>query len=181
MNLSRLQSLLTPSESERAVLARLDYRTLSVWAATWLGCGFMRPAPGTWGSLGAIPPALLLVLLGGPKYLLVALILVIALGFWASARFEAMSGEKDSKMIVIDEVAGQWIALWPVLSAPLINPWLVLAAFILFRLFDITKPFPVGWFDRKLTGPVSVMGDDIAAGLIAALILEGLIRYAGFA
>jgi phosphatidylglycerophosphatase A len=175
-----LRTLLTPSDTERQVLARLNYRSPAVWAATWLGCGFMRPAPGTWGSLGAIPPALILILLGGPKYLLAALVLVIALGFWASARFEAMSGEADSKMIVIDEVAGQWIALWPVLTAPVINPVLVLAAFALFRFFDITKPFPVGWFDRKLSGPVSVMGDDIAAGLIAALILEGLM-YAGFA
>ncbi|MCD8498022.1 MAG: phosphatidylglycerophosphatase A [Alphaproteobacteria bacterium] len=140
----------------------------------------MRPAPGTWGSLGAIPPALLIILLGEPKHLLAALFLIIAVGFWACKHFEAMSGEKDSKMIVIDEVAGQWIALWPVLTMPVISPFLVLAAFVLFRLFDITKPFPVGWFDRKLTGPISVMGDDIAAGLIAALILQGLI-YAGFA
>lgn len=175
-----LRALLTPTDTERAVLARLNYRSPAVWVATWIGCGFMRPAPGTWGSLGAIPPALILILLGGPKYLLAALILVIALGFWASARFEDMSGERDSKMIVIDEVAGQWIALWPVLTTPTINPILVLAAFALFRLFDITKPFPVGWFDRKLSGPVSVMGDDIAAGLIAALILEGFI-HAGFA
>lgn len=175
-----LQALLTPDEAERAVLARLNYRSPVVWVATWMGCGFMRPAPGTWGSLGAIPVALLLVLLGEPKYLLAALVVVTALGFWACKHFEAMSGDKDSKFIVIDEVAGQWIALWPVLTMPVINPFLVLAAFLLFRLFDITKPFPVGWFDRKLSGPVSVMGDDIAAGLIAALIIEGLI-YAGFA
>lgn len=173
-------SFLKPSPADLAVLKRLNYRAPSVWLATWLGCGFMRPAPGTWGSIGAIPIALLLILLGGPKYLAAALVLVIGLGFWACKEFEAMSGEKDSKMIVIDEVAGQWIALWPVLTMAVISPWLVLTAFLLFRLLDITKPFPIGWIDRKLSGPISVMGDDIVAGLIAALFLQGLI-YAGFA
>lgn len=171
---------LTPSPEERATLSKLNYRAPSVWIATWLGCGFMRPAPGTWGSLGAIPPALLIVLLGSPQHLLIALSAVIILGFWASDRFEKMSGDADSKMIVIDEVAGQWIALWPVLSMAVINPVLVVAAFLLFRLFDITKPFPASWFDKKLTGPVSVMGDDIVAGIMAALVIKGLI-YAGFA
>lgn len=173
-------SFLAPSAEERAILAKLNYRAPSVWIATWMGCGFMRPAPGTWGSLGAIPPALLIVLLGSPQHLLIALAIVTLLGFWASAQFEKMSGDPDSKMIVIDEVAGQWIALWPVLSMAVINPLLIVLAFVLFRVFDITKPFPVGWFDTKLKGPISVMGDDIAAGIMAALIIEGLI-YAGFA
>ncbi|HRQ61140.1 MAG TPA: phosphatidylglycerophosphatase A, partial [Alphaproteobacteria bacterium] len=65
-------SFLNPSPADQAVLKRLNFRAPYVWLATWFGCGFMRPAPGTWGSIGAIPIALLLVLLGGPKYLAAA-------------------------------------------------------------------------------------------------------------
>ncbi|HRQ61141.1 MAG TPA: phosphatidylglycerophosphatase A, partial [Alphaproteobacteria bacterium] len=105
---------------------------------------------------------------------------VSAIGLWACKHFEAASGEADCKMVVIDEVAGQWIALWPVLILPVINPVLIACAFLLFRVLDITKPFPVGWLDKNVKGPAGVMADDIAAGLIVALILQGLI-YAGFA
>lgn len=175
-----IKRYLTPSDTDKAVMARLNVRAPSVWLATWFGCGFMRPAPGTWGSIGAIPIAILLVLLGGPKYLAAAIILSIGLGLWACKHFEVMSGEADCKMVVIDEVAGQWISLWPVLVLPVINPVLIAASFLLFRFFDITKPFPVGWLDQNLKGPMGVMADDIAAGLIVALILQGLI-YAGFA
>ena len=71
----------------------------------------------------------------------------------------------DSKMIVIDEVAGQWIALLPAA----LNPALILIAFILFRFFDILKPWPISFIDKKVPGALGVMGDDIIAGLFAAI------------
>ncbi len=152
----------------------LNFKHPAVWAATWFGCGFMKPAPGTWGTLGALPFGLLILIYLGPTALLLGTILVTALGWWASDVFEKMSGEKDSSMIVIDEVAGMWLALF---AAPL-TPLGVAAAFILFRAFDILKPWPVSYFDKKLSGPLSVMGDDLVAGLYTILCLTGL-YYAG--
>lgn len=175
----KLQKLLLVSEKDKATIQKLDFKAPSLWLATWFGCGFMKPAPGTWGSLGAIPFALIITLLGQPIYLAPAILIVCALGWWSAHRFEKTSGEHDSKMIVIDEVAGQWIALWPVLTASTINPVLVIVSFVLFRIFDIIKPWPVSYFDRKVPGASGVMGDDIAAGIISALIIKG-IQYAGF-
>lgn len=175
----KLQNLLRVSDKDKQTLQKLNFRAPSVWLATWFGCGFMRPAPGTWGSLGAIPPALLLILLGQPAYLIPAILLITALGFWSADRFEKMTGDHDSKMIVIDEVAGQWIAMLPVIMVSTINPVLLIVSFVLFRIFDIIKPWPVSFFDRKVPGAAGVMGDDIAAGAIAAFIIGG-IQYAGF-
>ena len=78
-------------------------------------------------------------------------------------------------MIVIDEVAGLWIALLPALLTPLS----VLTAFLLFRFFDVVKPYPVSWIDKKMQGALSIMGDDLMAGIYAAVILIGL-QYVGF-
>ncbi len=157
----------------------IDFKKPYVWLATWFGCGLISRAPGTWGSLGALPPGIILLLWGGTPALLAGIILVTAIGFWAAKEFDAARGSHDSKMIVIDEVAGQWIALIPALSAGVLNPVLVVLAFILFRFFDILKPWPVSWFDKKLKGPAGVMGDDIVAGLYALICLWGIL-YAGF-
>lgn len=97
-----------------------------------------------------------------PGYVLpLAIVVVIAVGTWAIGR---AAGAGDPGWVVIDEVAGQWLAM-----VPLIRPSLVgcVLAFALFRLFDIAKPGPVGWVDRR-HGAWAVMGDDVAAGAIAA-------------
>ena len=161
--------------ADRYTLSRLDFKDPSVWAATWMGCGLMRPAPGTWGTLGALPFGVGLMFLGIP-YLLLASILIFAVGYWASGKVERMTGEKDASLIVIDEAVGVWIALIPASLSPLSVFW----AFILFRAFDVFKPWPVSWFDQKMTGAASVMLDDVMAGIYAALCLIGL-RYAGLA
>lgn len=142
--------------------------------ATVGGIGNLRPAPGTWGSLAALPVALVLIWLLGPWGLIAALVVVIALGFPATTAEIAASGEGDPSHVVIDEVAGQWVALLPVaigaahagVAPTALWPGWV-AAFLLFRLFDIWKPGPVGWADRK-GGAVGVMLDDLIAGLFAA-------------
>ena len=156
-------------------LARLDFKHPATWVATWFGCGFIQPAPGTWGTLGGLPFGIILLMLGGIPALLIGLAIVISLGLWASKHFTNMAEEKDSSMIVIDEVAGLWIALIPATLTPIS----VLLAFALFRLFDIWKPWPVSFMDKKMRGAPSVMADDLMAGIYAALILIGL-RYAGF-
>ena len=171
------------SQSDLDTIKKLNMRSWYVWAATWFGSGFMRPAPGTWGSLAALPFGLLIIAFGN-VYVLLALTLVITiLGYISAKYFERDSGIHDSKMIVIDEVAGQWLTLTPIilmvnLEAPYF-PFYIILAFVLFRVFDITKPWPVSFFDKKVPGAAGVMGDDIVAGLYAALLLTGCIAYAG--
>lgn len=102
---------------------------------------------------------------GGAITLGIASLCITLLGLWAAHKFDQDMDGHDSKMIVIDEVAGQWIALIPAA----LNPALILLAFIAFRFFDILKPWPVSFFDKKVPGAIGVMGDDIVAGLFAAL------------
>jgi len=152
-------------------------------AATVFGVGYLRPGPGTWGSLAALPLAWALHVLGGFPLLLLATLAVILLGFWATAEMTRGQADEDPSEIVIDEVAGQWVALFAI-SYPswahgieitaLWPGWI--AAFVLFRLFDIWKPWLVGWADRR-GGPVGVMLDDVIAGVFAAVgvaLLAGL-------
>lgn len=134
----------------------------------------MRPGPGTWGTLGALPFGVLLMLAGLPA-LILGIALLIPLGLWASAKVGEMTGEEDSQMIVIDEAAGLWITLLAASPSPLS----VALAFALFRFFDILKPWPVSLIDKKPGGAISVMFDDVMAGLYAALVMIG-VHYAGF-
>ena len=138
------------------------------FVATLGGVGLLRPAPGTWGSAVVLP----CVLLGPWPCLGLALLLGLA-GWWAVARLPERAA--DPGWVVVDEGAGQLLAL---AALPLGVGWPgVLAAFLLFRLFDITKPGPVGWADRQ-HGALGVMLDDIIAGLLAAGVL-GVARAAG--
>jgi len=143
--------------------------------ASFLYSGLMHPAPGTWGTAAALPVAWALMVLGGPWALVAGVVAAIGLGYWATARELAASADPDPGWIVIDEVAGMWIALLPVAfgaaqaGAPpmaLWPGWVV--AFLAFRLFDIWKPGPVGWADRQ-GGALGVMLDDIIAGVFAAI------------
>ncbi|WP_435228981.1 phosphatidylglycerophosphatase A [Pseudopelagicola sp. nBUS_20] len=151
--------------------------------ATVFYVGYLRPAPGTWGSGVGVLGALALHYLGGFPTLLVATIFVFFLGWWATARVTKGQEDHDPSEIVIDEVAGQWITLlvvsygaWQIDIDPLrLYPgWI--AGFILFRYFDITKPLLVGWADRRQDA-LGVMLDDVFAGVFAAIctiILAGL-------
>ncbi|MEL7012869.1 MAG: phosphatidylglycerophosphatase A [Pseudomonadota bacterium] len=137
--------------------------------------GHMRPAPGTWGSLAALPLAWALHYLGGATLLLAASVALFFIGIWATHRLTAGKDDHDPSYIVIDEVVGQWIALLPVSigamhsGAGILDLWPGwVSAFLLFRLFDITKPGPVGWADRRKDA-LGVMLDDVVAGVFAAL------------
>ena len=147
------------------------------------GVGYFRPAPGTWGSLAALPLAWILHVIGGFPLLFIATIGVFVAGLWATGVMTAGQDDHDPSEIVIDEVAGQFIAIWAV-SYPswahgiditaLWPGWI--AGFLLFRLFDITKLGPVGWADRR-GDPMGVMLDDVIAGIFAAIgvaVLAGI-------
>ncbi len=139
--------------------------------ATWFGSGLLPWAPGTWGSLAALPFAWVIAHYFGTGGLAIATMAVFFVGWWASGAMSRATGIKDAGSIVIDEVAGQWLTLT---AAPL-DPLAYGLGFLLFRLFDITKPWPVRWADRRLPGGFGIMADDILAGLYAAIALFGLI------
>jgi phosphatidylglycerophosphatase A len=144
---------------------KLDRKKAHTWIASWFGSGFISPAPGTWGSLAAIPFGVLIFAIGGAASLACAALVVSVIGLWAAYRFDKDMDGHDSKMIVIDEVAGQWIALIPAA----LNPFLILFAFLMFRFFDILKPWPISFCDKKISGSPGVMLDDIVAGYLAGL------------
>ncbi len=142
---------------------------------SFLGAGWLRPAPGTWGSLAALPAAFVVNWIGGPVLLAIGAALLFFLGVHFT-RIETAAGEDhDPSWIVIDEVVGQWIALMPVaigaahvgLSPFRLWPGLI-AAFLLFRLFDIWKPWLVGRADAR-GDAMGVMLDDVWAGVFAAI------------
>ena len=93
---------------------------------------------------------------------------VMALGVWASGASERAFGRPDDGRIVIDEVAGQWVALIPHFFFAAALPAVVVTAFVAFRVFDIWKPGPVRWAERRFRGGWGVMADDVVAGLLAA-------------
>lgn len=139
--------------------------------ATFFGAGTFPAASGTFGSMAALPFGIALLQIPAPYgrfVLLVAVTGVLLLGVWASGRYCAATEQPDSGDVVIDEVAGQWLAL--VFAAP-DNPWHFLAAFLLFRFFDIVKLWPASWAQDHLPGGWGVMMDDIVAGLYAAAVL----------
>jgi phosphatidylglycerophosphatase A len=145
----------------------LPLRHPAALVATAGGIGLLPLAPGTWGSLAALPCAWAISAVAGRAALLAAAVLAFALGSWASATLARASGHHDPQFIVIDEVAAQWLAL---VAAPL--DWRAyLAAFLLFRVFDIWKPWPVRAIERRVQGGPGIMLDDIAAALYAILLL----------
>jgi phosphatidylglycerophosphatase A len=134
--------------------------------ASGLGSGFLPRAPGTWGSLAALAAGALM-LAWSPWILPLGVAAATVAGLWAIPR---AGGEADPGWVVIDEVAGMWLTMAP-LQHP--RPLGLAAAFVLFRVLDITKPGPIGWVDRQ-KGAVGVMGDDLLAGAAGAVIMWAL-------
>lgn len=149
------------------------WRDPAFWIATWGGSGLLPRAPGTWGTLAALPFGWLLLEFGGPQALLIGVLASLFAGVWASERYMAHTGAHDPGSVVIDEVAGMWLTLF---AMPIGAAWTYwLAAFALFRLFDILKPWPISLIDRRAGGGWGVMLDDIVAGIYAAAVLWGVI------
>lgn len=167
----------SPSEGLRARLrSRAPLRTARgrpgpwVLLAAWGPCGFSPVAPGTMGTLGAIPLAWVLSRLGGPVHLAVTAAL-LALGVFAAGRAARYWGIGDASPIVVDEVVGYLLTM----AFVPFNVWTALAGFVLFRLFDMTKPWPISALDRIKTG-LGVMLDDVGAGVLGWAALQGLLR-----
>lgn len=148
---------------------------LPILVATFFGAGFSPVAPGTVGSLAALPLAFALL----HMEVVSATVIVISLyflGLWSANQLEKVSGQHDAQMIVIDEVVGLCVnALllsWWFLGAA--DPYLLLLlSFLSFRLFDVVKPWPIGWIDRTVGGGFGVMIDDLVAALMGVLAVAG--------
>ncbi len=143
------------------------------WIVTVGGVGTLPKAPGTWGTLAAIPIWYLFTR-GSPNLYLVLTIATIFFAVFASHRYELENESHDSQEIVIDEVAGFLVTMtWlPV------NMYYLGAGFILFRLLDALKPWPISYLDKNIKGGYGVVMDDIAAGLIANIALQALMHFA---
>lgn len=137
--------------------------------ATWFGCGHVPYAPGTAGTLGAVPLYLALRPYGHVAVAVAAIVLT-AVGVWVASIVASDEGLKDPQIVVIDEVAGVLVTLS---VAP--PTWSALAAgVVLFRIFDQTKPWPARTAERELPGGWGIVLDDVAAGIWGALVLCGL-------
>ncbi len=144
---------------------------LFLFIATGAYSGYLPKAPGTWGSVaGVILWLIVFQWLSLPTYLsLLALLFVV--GVFSAGAAEKIVDQGDPGLVVIDEIVGQLIAL--LLVAP--RPAPILLAFLLFRLFDIIKPFPVSWCDSHLHGGMGIMLDDVLAGIYAFACVQLLL------
>ncbi|TJZ72875.1 phosphatidylglycerophosphatase A family protein [Chitiniphilus eburneus] len=135
--------------------------------ALGFGSGLARRAPGTWGTLAAFPLYAVLVSFLPPLFIAALCIPAFGLGWWAASRTGRALGVHDHGGIVVDEIVATWLVL---VMVPLTwKGWL--AAFAAFRVFDILKPWPIRWFDRKVHGGFGVMLDDILAAGYAIAVL----------
>ncbi len=135
--------------------------------ALGFGTGLSPVMPGTMGTLAAIPLYLLIQGLSAPWYLLILVLGFIA-GIWICNAATRAIGRHDHGAIVWDEIIGFGITMF---AAPT-GGWWILAGFVLFRLFDIVKPWPIRWFDRRIHGGFGIMFDDVIAGLFALGCLQ---------
>ena len=151
------------------------------WLGIGLGSGLPRRAPGTWGTVGGLIIAIPLLSLGFVPFLILTILSCI-LGVWICGRTAELMQGHDDPHIVWDEWAGIWITLLPLSYMGIAddNFWqnvsqelsifAIVFAFILFRFFDIVKPPPIGWADKRVAGGLGIMLDDIIAGIMAAVV-----------
>ena len=142
--------------------------------ATGMYSGKIPKAPGTWGSLFAFLPWFFFKDVSIPVYIAI-LIGTLVIGYLVAGTAEKLLDQEDAGPIVIDEILGMFITLFLAPNHPI--AWVL--GFILFRLFDIWKPFPVSWFDQKFHGGLGIMMDDVMAGVYAFVSLQ-LICYGIF-
>lgn len=165
-----------PLPNNASALDRMIY-----WLGIGLGSGLPRRAPGTWGTVGGLVIAIPLMSLGFIPFLILTILSCIV-GVWICGRTSELMQGHDDPHIVWDEWSGIWITLLPFsyMGVATTNFWqdvsqelsifAIVIAFILFRFFDIIKPPPIGWADKKVAGGLGIMLDDIIAGIMAAII-----------
>jgi len=165
-----------PLPEHASALDRIVY-----WLGIGLGSGLPRRAPGTWGTVGGLIVAIPLMSLGFVPFLIITLLSCL-IGIWICGRTSELMRGHDDPHIVWDEWAGIWITLLPFsyMGVSSENYWqdvsqtlsliAIVIAFMLFRFFDIIKPPPISWADKKVAGGLGIMLDDIIAGIMAAAV-----------
>lgn len=162
-----MKAVLDKILSKDEALSRLSLKNPIHFLALGFGSGLVAKAPGTFGTLAGIPVFLLLSQLSMPWYLGITL-LSIVLGFYICDKASKDMGVHDHGSIVWDEIAGLLITM---IAAPAGWLWLVIG-FVLFRIFDIVKPWPIRWLDAKVHGGFGIMIDDVLAGVFALICLQ---------
>ena len=161
-------------KSKKPKIDNLNKKVLSNpihFLAFGFGSGLAPVAPGTFGTVMAIPLYLLMQPLSLPIYLLVTAI-VCVLGIWICGKSSELLGVHDHSGIVWDEFAGYFVTM---IAAP--SGWLwIIIGFVLFRLFDIWKPWPISVLDKKVHGGLGIMVDDILAGVFSLIVLQLIVR-----
>tara|TARA_B100000029_G_C17358949_1_gene881820 strand:+ start:411 stop:875 length:465 start_codon:yes stop_codon:yes gene_type:complete len=145
----------------------LQNLNISTILSTWFGVGYIPIMPGTAGSLVALPIAWIIIESLGHAWFLAILLSVLLLGIFVSDQCRKRYKEKDPSRIVIDEVVGQWVSV--LFLAPDILYYSV--GFVLFRFFDILKPWPISWVDQHIENGLGIMLDDVLAGIFSLIIL----------
>ena len=135
--------------------------------AYWFGIGLIPIAPGTWASIFTLPLAYFLAKFGNLEIYIFFTLFITFIGIYASKIISVEMKNSDPSQIVVDEVAGQLITL---MFIPPETIWYIFGL-ILFRFFDIKKPWPIGWLDKNVEGGMGIMLDDIAAGIFAGVLL----------
>ena len=161
-----------PSDKENPPPAA---KLIAAWLATWFYVGHLTKSPGTVASIVALPLAWGIVWLGSAWLLFSAAMLVFFFGRWAVQIHMDEGGVHDPGSIVVDEIVGQWITL---LAAPL-SPLAYIVGLIAFRVFDILKPWPIGWLDQNVKDAFGVMIDDVVAAIYAGMVLYGVVWLMG--
>ncbi len=159
-----------PETNQKQKMRRIAFSELKnpvVFIAFGLGSGLSPKAPGTAGTLVAVP--LVLAIQNLPLMIYAAITLLITVvGIWICSYSSKKLGVHDHPGIVIDEIAGFLITMFAVPSG---WQWM-LAGFVLFRFFDALKPWPISWMDKNIAGGFGIMIDDVAAGLVSLALLQ---------
>lgn len=162
---------ISPMKAKHRGSPSFDWRRPHHWLAYGFGSGLSLWAPGTAGTIAAIPLYLLLRSLPVDWYL-GALLAMFLVGIWACDKTARELGTQDPSAIVWDEILGFLLAMT---AAPTGWPW-VLAGFVLFRFFDILKPWPIRELDRRVHGGLGIILDDLAAGAMTLVLLQVAVR-----
>lgn len=155
--------------NQRALLKKFFANPL-YWIALGFGAGLMPFAPGTWGTLVSVPLYFIFIKICSPVMYYCVLIVSFLLGIFICHVVAQDLNKQDPKCIVWDEILGYWITM---LFAPPGMLWMGIG-FLLFRLFDVWKPYPIRYFDRKIHGGLGIMLDDVIAALFAGISIRGL-------
>ena len=140
--------------------------------ATWFGVGRLPLAPGTWGSLITLPIGWQIASWCGPRWLFAAAMIIFVVGWWAADVYTHKNNLNDPAEVVVDEVAGQLVVL---AFAP-IDLAHYATAFVLFRIADIWKPWPISSAEQRFSGGFGIMIDDILAGVYATIALLAVLK-----